>query len=74
MEEIANDAARRADARKKRKEESDILKARGNEKFAAGDIQGAYDLYTQAIDVMKDNLPLWTNRAQVPFQPVIPKI
>ena len=68
MEEIANDAAKRADARRKRKEESDVLKTRGNEKFAAGDYQGAYDLYSQAIDIMKDNLPLWTNRAQVQCQ------
>ena len=65
MDEIAADAERRAKARKQRKHESDLLKIKGNEKLSAGDLEGAYKLYSEGLDIMKDNLPLWTNRAQV---------
>ena len=65
MDEIAADAEKRARNRAIRKKESDQFKNKGNKSLAEGDLQSAYNFYSQGIEIMKDNLPLWTNRAQV---------
>lgn len=62
MEQDAKDRyARKQEARKK----ADALKLKGNEQFGLKNFDKALEYYTEAINTLKDNTVIYTNRAQV---------
>lgn len=60
---MEQDFADRAKRRKRDLKESNILKDRGNECLKKGLYKTAEQFYTDALDLRKDNKPLYTNRA-----------
>jgi tetratricopeptide (TPR) repeat protein len=56
--------ARKQEARKK----ADELKVKGNEQFGLKNFEKALEFYTQAINTLRDNTVIYTNRAQVYIQ------
>lgn len=58
------DAKERAERRKIREKEANILKEQGNEYFRQENYLAALECYTKAIDQIRDNTVLYTNRAQ----------
>lgn len=65
MEQDAKDRfVRKQEARKK----ADVLKLKGNEQFGLKNFDKALEYYTDAINTLKDNTVIYTNRAQVYIQ------
>ncbi|CAH1796467.1 unnamed protein product, partial [Owenia fusiformis] len=64
MKVLEADAADRYNRRQVAKKEADELKEKGNVEFKNGNYEGAIEWYTKGLDVLKDTIALWTNRAQ----------
>ncbi|XP_071094607.1 tetratricopeptide repeat protein 12-like [Haliotis cracherodii] len=58
------DAKERAERRRVREKEALAIKERGNAEFKAGSYDKALELYSQAIEKVRDSTALYTNRAQ----------
>ncbi|XP_076437324.1 tetratricopeptide repeat protein 12-like [Babylonia areolata] len=58
------DAKERSERRKVNEKEAQVLKEKGNQAFKENNFEKALDLYNQAIDKIRDNPMLYTNRAQ----------
>ncbi|XP_067675024.1 tetratricopeptide repeat protein 12-like [Haliotis asinina] len=64
MAAMEADAKERAERRKVREKEALAIKEKGNAEFKAGSYDKALELYSQAIDKVRDSTALYTNRAQ----------
>lgn len=64
MAAMEADARERAERRKIKEKEANILKEQGNEYFRQENYHAALDCYTKAINEIRDNTVLYTNRAQ----------
>ncbi len=65
MSILEKDANERYERRKQNNKIANELKEKGNEEFKNENYEKAIDFYTQAIQIVKDNPILYTNRAQV---------
>jgi tetratricopeptide (TPR) repeat protein len=61
---LERDAEERAMRRKRKEEQAQELKLKGNEEFKKGNYESAADLYNQAIKIDPGNILLYTNSAQ----------
>ncbi len=61
---MEQDAKERYERRKKNYKQADELKLKGNEEFKLENFEKALEFYTQAIQIVRDNPILYTNRAQ----------
>ncbi|XP_041373600.1 tetratricopeptide repeat protein 12-like [Gigantopelta aegis] len=64
MAAMEQDAAERAERRRRAEKDANEIKEKGNEAFHKGDYLRALELYTEGLTKQKDNLALHTNRAQ----------
>ncbi|XP_069115192.1 tetratricopeptide repeat protein 12-like [Argopecten irradians] len=64
MAAMEADANERAERRKKRQKEANVIKEKGNEEFRQGKFEKALEYYSEALQKVKDNTVLYTNRAQ----------
>lgn len=63
MEEVERDALRRSEERKERQTMAQNLRKLGNQAFRNGEYEKAINMYTKAIDHVKDSPVLYNNRA-----------
>lgn len=63
MQEVERDAARRATERRDRENIAQNLRKLGNQAYRAKEYERAINLYTKAIDHVKDSPVLYNNRA-----------
>ncbi|XP_050098018.1 tetratricopeptide repeat protein 12 [Anopheles aquasalis] len=63
MAEIERDAARRATERKEREQVAQGLRRSGNRAFRRGEYEKAINMYSKAIDQIRDSPILYNNRA-----------
>jgi len=64
MAAMEEDCRERAERRRQYEKEAERLKLLGNEQFALGNYDKAVELYTGALNEVRDWTILWTNRAQ----------
>lgn len=65
MKAVEEDAKKRTAENKRRKMKSEELKEMGNKCFKSQKYEDAIRFYTDAINEMKTNTAIYTNRAQV---------
>lgn len=63
MAEMERDAAKRAKERKEREAVAQNLRKLGNQSFRKAEYERAINMYTKAIDQIKDSAILYNNRA-----------
>ena len=65
MKNVEEDAKKRATRKKEQESKAQILKEQGNTAFKDGRHEEAILWYSKAIEELKTNTVLYTNRAQV---------
>lgn len=63
MAEMQRDADRRAKERRERESVAQNLRKLGNQSFRKGEYERAINMYTKALDQIKDSPVLYNNRA-----------
>ena len=67
MESIERDAKERAQRKKHNMEIAIKWKEKGNKYFKVDDFSEAINCYTEAINLVRDEVTFYTNRAQVRY-------
>ena len=64
MRVMEQDAKERHDRKQAAKQKANEIKVKGNEQFFLKNYEKALEFYTEAINVLRDNTVIYTNRAQ----------
>ena len=65
MKIMERDAEERYKRKKENQKKANELKENGNEQFKQGNLDNALEFYSEALKLVRDLTPIYTNRAQV---------